>query len=59
MLADSKKTLHALIEAGENRSESPLYKAALADRENWDAWIESFNNSDEMPMRVEPIFDVI
>lgn len=59
MLADSKKTLRALIEAGESRPESPLYKAALADRENWEAWLESFNDSDEIPMRVEPIFDVI
>ena len=59
MLADSKKTLRALIETGESRTESPLYKAALADRENWEAWLESFNDSNEMPMRVEPIFDVI
>lgn len=59
MLADAKKTLRALIEAGESRPESPLYKAALADRENWEAWLESFNDSDEIPMRVEPIFDVI
>lgn len=55
MLADAKKTLRALIEAGESRPESPLYKAALADRENWEAWLESFNDSDEIPMRVEPI----
>ncbi len=59
MLADSKKALRALIEEGEERSESPLYKAAIADRENWDAWEDSFKNSDEMPVRPEPIWDVI
>ncbi|WP_297814998.1 pyruvate oxidase [uncultured Lactobacillus sp.] len=59
MLADSKKSLRALIDAGEEKSETPLYKAALADRENWDAWHSSFRDSDEMPVRPEPIFDVI
>ena len=42
ILADAKKSLRALIDAGEAREESPLYKAALADREEWDAWIASF-----------------
>ena len=59
MLADAKKALRAIIDAGEERNESPLYKAAIADRENWDAWEDSFKNSDEMPVRQEPIWDVI
>ena len=59
ILADGKKTLQAIIDAGEERSESPLYKAAIADRENWDSWQESFADSDETPMRPEPVFDVI
>ena len=59
ILADAKKTLRALIDAGEDRPESPIYKAAIADRENWDAWHESFIDSDEMPVRPEPIWDVI
>ena len=29
MLADAKKALRAIIDAGEERSESPLYKAAI------------------------------
>lgn len=59
MLADAKKALRAIIDAGEERNESPLYKAAIADRENWDAWQASFKDSDEMPVRPEPIWDVI
>lgn len=59
ILADAKKTLRALIDAGEDRPESPIYKAAIVDRENWDAWHESFVDSDEMPVRPEPIWDVI
>lgn len=59
MLADSKKALRAILDAGESRIESPLYKAAIADRENWDAWQASFKDSKEMPVRPEPIWDVI
>ncbi|WP_281828652.1 MULTISPECIES: pyruvate oxidase [Lactobacillus] len=59
MLADSKKGLRAIIDAGEDRMESPLYKASIADRENWDAWQASFKDSDESPVRPEPIWDVI
>lgn len=59
MLADSKKALRALIDAGEERTESPLYKASIADRENWDAWQASFKDSKESPVRPEPIWDVI
>lgn len=59
MLADAKKSLRAIIDAGEERTESPLYKAAIVDRENWDAWEDSFKNSDQMPVRPEPIWDVI
>ncbi|MDF7671703.1 pyruvate oxidase [Lactobacillus sp. ESL0701] len=59
ILADGAKTLQAMIDAGEDREESPLYKAALADRKNWDEWQASFVDSDEMPVRREPIFDII
>ncbi|RVU71486.1 MULTISPECIES: pyruvate oxidase [Lactobacillus] len=59
MLADAKKALRAIIDAGEDKEETPLYKAALADRENWDAWQDSFKDSKEMPVRPEPIWDVI
>lgn len=59
ILSDSKKALRALINIGEKRDESPLYKAALADRENWDTWQDSFKDSKETPVRPEPIWDVI
>lgn len=59
MMADAKKALRAIIDAGEGRSESPLYKAAIADRENWDAWQASFKDSKQTPVRPEPIWDVI
>ncbi len=62
MLADAKKSLRALIDAGEEKAETPLYKAGLADRENWEAWLDSFKDDsikDNGRVRTEPIFDVI
>lgn len=62
MLADAKKSLRAIIDAGEEKPETPLYKAALADRENWEAWLDSFKDDhikDDGRVRAEPIFDVI
>ena len=62
ILADAKKTLRALIDHGEAREESPLYKAAIADREEWDAWVDSFKDDhlkDDGRVRQEPIWDVI
>ncbi len=59
MMADSKKALRAIIDKGETRSESPLYKAAMADKENWDAWQNSFKDDTSTPVRPEPIWDVI
>ncbi|MBP2058893.1 pyruvate oxidase [Lactobacillus colini] len=59
ILADGKKTLRAIIDAGEEKAETPLYKAAMADKENWNAWVDKFRDSEEMPVRPEPIWDVI
>ncbi|MDO4912805.1 MAG: pyruvate oxidase [Lactobacillus sp.] len=62
ILADAKKTLQAMLEAGEPREESPIYKAGLEDRKNWDEWQDSFKDDhlkDDGRVRSEPIFDVI
>ncbi|KRM12221.1 pyruvate oxidase [Lentilactobacillus farraginis] len=59
MLADSKKALQAILDAGEERKPSAFYQAALADKTNWLDWQNSFKDSTEKPVRPEPIFDVI
>lgn len=59
ILADSKKFLQAIVAAGEEKPESAFYKASIADKKNWDAWQDSFKDSDQMPVRPEPIFDVL
>ncbi|CAM3153995.1 Pyruvate oxidase [Lactiplantibacillus plajomi] len=59
MLADAKKALRAIIDAGKEKEASSFYKAAIADKENWVKWQDSFKDSDQMPVRPEPIFDVL
>lgn len=59
ILADSKKALRALINAGIEQPETPFYKAALANKRNWRQWQDKFKDSQEMPVRPEPIFDVV
>ncbi|CAJ1230140.1 pyruvate oxidase [Levilactobacillus zymae] len=59
MLADAKKALRAIIDAGEAKPDSAFYEASLADKKNWVAWQDSFKDSDQMPVRPEPIFDVL
>ncbi|WP_203628840.1 pyruvate oxidase [Lentilactobacillus fungorum] len=59
ILADSKAALTAIIKAGDARQPSAFYQAALADKQNWNDWQDSFKNADELPIRPEPIFDVL
>ncbi|WP_125605379.1 pyruvate oxidase [Lapidilactobacillus bayanensis] len=59
ILADAKDALQALIDAGDEREVTPLYTACLENKKNWRQWQDSFNNSNEMPVRPEPIFDVL
>lgn len=59
MVADSKKALQAILDAGKEKKPSAFYDAALADKKNWEAWQDSFKDSKEMPVRPEPIFDVL
>ncbi len=59
ILADAKKTLAAITAKGEEKDATPFYNACLANKNNWDDWQDSFKDSDEMPVRPEPIFDVI
>src|SRR5699024_4168455 len=47
ILADSKKTLQALLKQGKELPETPFYKAALANKENWLAWLNRFKHSED------------
>lgn len=59
LLTDAKKALAAIAAKGSELQPTPFYQAALADKKNWDAWQDSFKDNPELPLRPEPVFDVI
>ncbi|BDR57837.1 pyruvate oxidase [Xylocopilactobacillus apicola] len=59
LLADAKKTLAAIAAKGEETKSSAFYDAALLDNENWRKWEASFNEDQSVPLRPEPVFNVI
>ncbi|MCP8856497.1 pyruvate oxidase [Latilactobacillus sakei] len=60
ILADAKTALAALLEASEPVSEkTAFYRAAAANKANWDQWTASFEDDPQTPLRVEPVFKEI
>lgn len=59
ILADAKLTLREMIDAGKELPGTAFYRACLANKRNWEDWIASFNEDDRVPLRPEPIFDII
>ncbi|WP_203633465.1 pyruvate oxidase [Lacticaseibacillus suibinensis] len=59
ILADAKKTAQALINAIDQQPETGWYRAALKNKQNWVDWMASFEDDDETPLRVEPVFKQI
>ncbi|KRK73945.1 pyruvate oxidase [Lacticaseibacillus nasuensis] len=59
ILADAKEALKAIYKASETREPTPFYTACIENKKNWVKWQDSFKDSDELPVRPEPIFDVL
>ncbi len=59
ILGDAKEAMKLLIEKGEKKARSKFYEANVQNRKNWLKWMQSFEESDDTPMRVEPIFKEI
>lgn len=60
ILSDAKTALAALLEASEPVSEkTAFYRAAVANKANWDQWTASFEDDPQTPLRVEPVFKEI
>lgn len=57
--ADAKKTVAALLAKAPETQDSPWYEAALKNKQNWEDWKTSFEDDDETPLRVEPVFKAI
>ncbi len=59
ILADAKATIKAMIARSQPTPESAWYRAALANKQNWVEWIDSFAEDNSTPLRVEPVFKAI
>ena len=58
-VADAKTTLKAILDESHELEPTPYYKAALANKRNWEEWIASFHHDERTPVRPEPIFHAI
>ena len=59
ILGDAKTAFNQLIENGERKEATPFFNACLKNRENWLKWLHSFDNRDDAPLRLEPVFKEI
>ncbi|MCC8146559.1 MAG: pyruvate oxidase [Bacteroidales bacterium] len=56
ILGDAKITMQKLVEMGKKKPSTAFYEANLKNRQNWLDWMKRFEDSREVPMRVEPVF---
>ena len=59
ILGDSKAVLRDLIASGEELAETKWLKANQINRANWLKWMHSLEDSNESPMRPEPVMKAI
>ncbi len=56
ILGDAKESLKLLLEAAHKKQTSKWLEANRTNRVNWRNWLKRFENSGEVPLRVEPVF---
>lgn len=59
ILGDAKEAMRLMVEKGNRRPADKFYQANLKNKENWDKWMHSFDDSDDSPLRPEPVFKEI
>ncbi|WP_295939044.1 pyruvate oxidase [uncultured Alistipes sp.] len=59
ILGDAKETMKQLAASGKKRPADKWLEANRQNRANWLRWLRSFGDSNDTPMRVEPIFKEI
>ncbi|MDR0922650.1 MAG: pyruvate oxidase [Lactobacillales bacterium] len=56
ILGDAKETLRQMIAKGEKRPADKWFTANQENKKNWDAWMHSFDEATQSPLRIEPIY---
>jgi pyruvate oxidase len=59
ILGDAKEAMKQMITAGHKKPVSDFLIANRKNRQNWLKWLQSFDDRNDIPMRVEPVFKEI
>lgn len=59
ILGDAKETMRQLVAKGKRKGVTPFLEANRVNRRNWLEWMHSFDDRNDVPMRVEPVFQEI
>lgn len=59
ILGDAKETMRQLTTKGKQRPVTRFLEANRTNRRNWLEWMQGFEERDDVPMRVEPVFKEI
>lgn len=56
ILGDARETLRQMVAKGARREPTRFYKACRANLRNWKKWLRGFEERDDVPLRLEPVF---
>lgn len=56
ILGDAKETMRRMMAAGRKIPATKFLEANASNRRNWLYWMKGFEDRDDVPMRVEPVF---
>lgn len=59
ILGDAKDAMKRMVEAGKKKASTKFLEACRLNRKNWLNYLHSFENRDDVPLRVEPVFKEI
>ncbi len=59
VLGDAKETMKHMVALGKKKAASGFLLANRQNRRNWLNWLHRFDNREDVPMRVEPVFKEI
>lgn len=59
ILGDAKEAMKQMVSQGQKRTDTRWLEANRQNRKNWVAWLHRFDDRDDTPLRVEPVFKEI